>query len=88
MGVCTDLSLASPSPYRPHHRTRRYMQSLSRRGLHRTALEVCKLLLALNRDDPLGSLCTIDYLALRAGRCAGREGSWGEAVWCRTWMIR
>lgn len=46
----------------------RYMQSLSRRGLHRTALEVCKLLLALDHDDPLGALCTIDYLALRAGR--------------------
>ncbi|EFN53652.1 hypothetical protein CHLNCDRAFT_136380 [Chlorella variabilis] len=46
----------------------RYMQGLSRRGLHRTALEVCKLLLALNGDDPLGALCTIDYLALRAGR--------------------
>lgn len=48
----------------------RYTQSLSRRGLHRTALELCKLLLALNGDDPLGALCTIDYLALRAGRCA------------------
>ncbi|KAL4419888.1 hypothetical protein ABPG75_006986 [Micractinium tetrahymenae] len=46
----------------------RYMQSLSRRGLHRTALEVCKLLLSLNADDPLGALQTIDYLALRAGR--------------------
>jgi hypothetical protein len=46
----------------------RYTQSLSRRGLHRTALEVCKLLLALDSDDPLGALCTIDYLALRAGR--------------------
>ncbi|KAI3425283.1 hypothetical protein D9Q98_009050 [Chlorella vulgaris] len=46
----------------------RYTQSLSRRGLHRTALELCKLLLALNGDDPLGALCTIDYLALRAGR--------------------
>lgn len=49
------------------------MQGLSRRGLHRTALEVCKLLLALNGDDPLGALCTIDYLALRAGRCAQRS---------------
>jgi hypothetical protein len=44
------------------------MQGLSRRGLHRTALEVCKLLMALNADDPLGALCTVDYLALRAGR--------------------
>ena len=49
------------------------MQGLSRRGLHRTALEVCKLLLALNADDPLGALCTVDYLALRAGRWV-REG--------------
>ena len=51
------------------------MQALSRRGLHRTALEVCKLLLALNVDDPLGALCTVDYLALRAGRWAA-EGPW------------
>lgn len=48
--------------------TLRYMQGLSRRGLHRTALECCKLLLGLDSDDPLGALCTIDYLALRAGR--------------------
>ena len=53
----------------------RYMQSLSRRGLHRTALEVCKLLLALDSDDPLGALCTIDYLALRAGRWVQQAGS-------------
>ncbi|KAL4430372.1 hypothetical protein ABPG77_002178 [Micractinium sp. CCAP 211/92] len=64
----------------------RYMQSLSRRGLHRTALEVCKLLLALNADDPLGALQTIDYLALRAGRydflyrLAERHGGDGSAA--------
>ena len=44
------------------------MQTLSRRGLHRTALEVGKLLLALNGDDPMGAMCCIDYLALRAGQ--------------------
>ena len=30
--------------------------------------QVCKLLLGLNAEDPLGALATIDYLALRAGR--------------------
>jgi hypothetical protein len=29
---------------------------------------VCKLLLALNADDPLGARFAVDYLALRAGR--------------------
>ncbi len=41
----------------------RYQQALSRRGLHKTALEVCKLLLALNPGDPMGALFAIDYLA-------------------------
>lgn len=58
----------------PAHPACRYMQSLSRRGLHRTALEVCKLLLALDSDDPLGAVCTIDYLALRAGRWVQQAG--------------
>jgi tetratricopeptide (TPR) repeat protein len=44
----------------------RHMQHLGRRGCHRTALEVCKLLLSLDSDDPLGSLFCIDYFALRA----------------------
>jgi hypothetical protein len=44
------------------------VQALARRGLHRTALEACKLLLALNDEDPMGALCCIDYLAVRAGR--------------------
>lgn len=58
--ACTATAAAPPCP--------RYTQSLSRRGLHRTALEVCKLLLALNADDPLGARFAVDYLALRAGR--------------------
>jgi len=41
-------------------------QSLSRRGLHATALEVAKLALGLDPGDPLGLLQYIDYLALRA----------------------
>eukprot|EP00890_Picochlorum_soloecismus_P000251 jgi/Picsp_1/1226/NSC_04707-R1_transcription factor len=45
----------------------RYVQILGRRGLHRTALECCKLVLALNKDDPRGILLTIDYYALRCG---------------------
>ncbi|GAB4815863.1 hypothetical protein N2152v2_002909 [Parachlorella kessleri] len=48
----------------------KYQQALSRRGLHKTALEVCKLLLALNPGDPMGALFAIDYLAVRAGRYA------------------
>ena len=43
------------------------VQNLSRRGLHRTALECCKLLLALDPEDPMGALFFVDYLALRAG---------------------
>lgn len=43
----------------------RYIQILGRRGLHRTALECCKLLLSLNAEDPCGALFTIDYFALR-----------------------
>lgn len=44
----------------------RHMQSLSRRGLHRTALEVAKLTLSLDPDDPVGLLTCIDYYALLA----------------------
>ena len=43
-----------------------YMNSMHRRGCHRSALEVCKLLLSLDPDDPMGALCCIDYFALRA----------------------
>jgi tetratricopeptide (TPR) repeat protein len=44
----------------------RYMQTLSRRGLHRTALEVCKLLLQLDPEDPMGAFFLVDYYALRS----------------------
>lgn len=44
----------------------RHMQSLSRRGLHGTALEVAKLILSLDPEDPVGLLTSIDYYALRA----------------------
>ena len=46
------------------------MQNLSRRGLHATALETCKLLLALDSADPLGALFLVDYLALRSRQFA------------------
>ncbi|KAI4364349.1 hypothetical protein MLD38_020455 [Melastoma candidum] len=49
------------------------MNSMERRGCHRSALEVCKLLLSLDSEDPLGALFCIDYFALRAG-----EYSWLE----------
>ena len=42
------------------------LQSLSRRGLHATALEVCKLLLKLDRRDPMGAVLCINYFAIRA----------------------
>ena len=46
-------------------------QALSRRGCHASALEVTKLLLALDPEDPVGGLLLLDYLALRAGEVVG-----------------
>jgi hypothetical protein len=46
----------------------RYIQTMGRRGLHRTALEVCKLVLQLDESDPMGVLQTIDYFAVRSGQ--------------------
>ncbi|XP_028795785.1 transcription factor 25 [Neltuma alba] len=43
-----------------------HMKNLDRRGCHRSALEVCKLLLSLDSDDPMGAIFCIDYFALRA----------------------
>jgi hypothetical protein len=43
------------------------LQALSRRGCHASALEVTKLLLGLDPEDPMGGLLLLDYLALRAG---------------------
>eukprot|EP00210_Caulerpa_lentillifera_P006380 g6094.t1 len=45
----------------------RHVQQLSKRGCVRTSFECCKFLLSLDKSDPLGALCMIDYLALRAG---------------------
>ena len=42
------------------------VQSLSRRGLHATALEVAKLSLVLDWRDPMDLTQVIDYYALRA----------------------
>ncbi|CAL1398814.1 unnamed protein product [Linum trigynum] len=50
-----------------------HMRNLDRRGCHRSALEVCKLLLALDSDDPTGAMFCIDYFALRA-----KEYAWLE----------
>lgn len=44
----------------------KHMQHLDRRGCHRATLEVCKLLLSLDSDDPLGSMFCVDYFAIRA----------------------
>lgn len=43
-----------------------HMKNMDRRGCHRSALEVCKLLLSLDSDDPMGALFCIDYFSLRA----------------------
>uniref|UniRef100_A0A0D6R3M4 Transcription factor 25 n=1 Tax=Araucaria cunninghamii TaxID=56994 RepID=A0A0D6R3M4_ARACU len=43
-----------------------HMQNLDRRGCHRAALEVCKMLLSLDSDDPVGALFCIDYFSLRS----------------------
>eukprot|EP00933_Yihiella_yeosuensis_P022618 TRINITY_DN17795_c0_g1_i2.p1 TRINITY_DN17795_c0_g1~~TRINITY_DN17795_c0_g1_i2.p1 ORF type:complete len:779 (-),score=180.67 TRINITY_DN17795_c0_g1_i2:207-2474(-) len=44
-----------------------YMSGLAGQGMHRTALEVCKLLLAATLPrDPLRSLLWFDYLCLRS----------------------
>ncbi|KAJ4786564.1 Transcription factor 25 [Rhynchospora pubera] len=50
-----------------------HMRAMDRRGCHRSALEVCKFLLSLDSDDPMGSLFCIDYFALRA-----QEYTWLE----------
>ncbi|KAK2649896.1 hypothetical protein Ddye_017385 [Dipteronia dyeriana] len=50
-----------------------HMINMDRRGCHRSALEVCKLLLSLDSDDPMGALFCIDYFALRAGEYAWLE---------------
>ena len=58
-------------------------QNLSRRGLHGTALETCKLLLALDPGDPLGALFLVDYLALRSrqyGWLARFAAEWSPEV--------
>mmetsp|Transcript_14929 Transcript_14929/g.44715 ORF Transcript_14929/g.44715 Transcript_14929/m.44715 type:complete len:823 (+) Transcript_14929:64-2532(+) len=44
----------------------RHIQILGRKGCCRTALEYCRLLLALDPSDPLFVLLNVDYFALRA----------------------
>ncbi|KAH3744717.1 transcription factor 25 [Pelomyxa schiedti] len=46
----------------------RYMQLLNRRGCPRTALEVCKLLLSLDGEDPLGAMLLVDFYAIKSGQ--------------------
>ncbi|XP_059634486.1 uncharacterized protein LOC132276871 isoform X2 [Cornus florida] len=43
-----------------------HMKNMDRRGCHRSALEICKLLLSLDSDDPMGAIYCIDYYSLRA----------------------
>ncbi|KAJ8898719.1 hypothetical protein K2173_004867 [Erythroxylum novogranatense] len=50
-----------------------HMKNMDRRGCHRSALEICKLLLSLDTDDPMGAMFCIDYFALRAEEYAWLE---------------
>lgn len=50
-----------------------HMKNMDRRGCHRSALEICKLLLSLDSDDPMGAMFCIDYFALRAEEYAWLE---------------
>ncbi|KAH9622113.1 hypothetical protein KSS87_021469 [Heliosperma pusillum] len=50
-----------------------HMRNLDRRGCHRSALEVCKLLLSLDPADPMGAMFCIDYFSLRAEEYAWLE---------------
>ncbi|KAM1230915.1 hypothetical protein ACFX13_041748 [Malus domestica] len=50
-----------------------HMRNMDRRGCHRSALEVCKLLLSLDSDDPMGAMFCIDYFSLRAEEYAWLE---------------
>lgn len=50
-----------------------HMKNLDRRGCHRSALEVCKLLLSLDSDDPMGAIFCIDYFSLRSEEYAWLE---------------
>lgn len=50
-----------------------HMKNMDRRGCHRSALEICKLLISLDPDDPMGARLCIDYYSLRA-----EEYSWLE----------
>ncbi|XP_047337682.1 transcription factor 25 [Impatiens glandulifera] len=43
-----------------------HMRNMDKRGCHRSALEICKLMLSLDSDDPMGTIFCIDYFALRA----------------------
>nr|POE92543.1 transcription factor 25 [Quercus suber] len=37
-----------------------HMRNMDRHGCHRSALEVCKMLLSLDSDDPMGAMFCID----------------------------
>ncbi|XP_050385796.1 uncharacterized protein LOC126802241 [Argentina anserina] len=50
-----------------------HMKSMDRRGCHRSALEVCKFLMSLDTDDPMGALFCIDYFSVRAEEYAWLE---------------
>ncbi|KAB2609609.1 transcription factor 25-like [Pyrus ussuriensis x Pyrus communis] len=50
-----------------------HMRNMDRCGCHRSALEVCKLLLSLDSDDPMGAMFCIDYSSSRAEEYAWLE---------------
>ncbi|XWS46341.1 hypothetical protein CRYUN_Cryun14cG0057000 [Craigia yunnanensis] len=50
-----------------------HMKNMDRWGCHRSAIEVCKLLLALDSDGPMGAMLCLDYCSLKAGEYAWLE---------------
>ncbi|VVA12143.1 PREDICTED: mRNAion factor [Prunus dulcis] len=50
-----------------------HMKNMDMRGCHRCALEVCKLLLSLDSDDPMGAMFCVDYFSLRSMEYAWLE---------------
>lgn len=48
----------------------RCIRGLAKRGMHRTALEWCKLVLGVDHGDPSGVLFHMDYFCIRSRQCA------------------
>ncbi|KAI8612705.1 transcriptional repressor TCF25-domain-containing protein [Chytriomyces sp. MP71] len=56
----------------------RHISFTARKGCWRTCLELSKLLLALDEEDPLGALQMMDWFAIKAGERAWMKRCWVE----------